>query len=61
MKWDKKFTFAKLIVQFKINKDDIFEITGTNGKTEKIDVGKGKTNRQSNNMLQEIYNNKPMS
>jgi hypothetical protein len=68
IKRDKKFTFAKLIIQFKINKNDTFEIaaigfelTRTNGKTEKIDAGKDMNNRQLNNMLQEIYNNKPMS
>ncbi len=64
MKWDKKCMFAKLIVQFKINKDDTFEIsaigfevTDMDMKEKKIDASKGMTN----NMLKEIYNNQPMS
>ena len=68
MGWTKQFSKASLIVQFKINKDDTFEIaaigleaTNLNGKTKKVDLGKGMSNRQLNAMLKELYNDKPLS
>jgi hypothetical protein len=68
MGWTKQFKKASLIVQFKINKDDTFEIsaigleaTDLKGKTKKVDLGKGMSNRQLNSMLKELYNDKPLS
>jgi len=68
MGWEKQFKKASLIVQFKINKDDTFKIaaigfkvTGINGKTKKIDAGKGMSVIQLNNMLKELYDDKPLS
>lgn len=68
MGWTKRFKKASLIVQFKINKDDTFEIsaiafefTSLKGKTKKIDAGQGMSQRQLNNMLKELYNDRPLS
>lgn len=68
MGWTKQFEKASLIVQFKINKDDTFEIaaialeaTDLKGKTKKVDLGKGMSSRQLNSMLKELYNDKPLS
>ena len=68
MGWTKQFKEASLIVQFKINKDDTFEIsaiglelTSLKGKTKKVDLGQGMSNRQFNSMLKELYNDKPLS
>jgi len=67
MGWTKKFSEVSLIVQFKINKDDTFEIaaiglefTNLKGKTKKVDLGKGMSTRQLNMMLKELYNDKPL-
>ena len=68
MGWTKQFSQASLIVQFKINKDDTFEIsaigmevTDLKENTKEVDIGQGMSNRQLNNMLQELYNDKPLS
>ena len=68
MGWTKQFSQASLIVQFKINKDDTFEISaigfnvvGINGETKEIDAGSGMSGIQLNNMLKELYNDKPLS
>ena len=68
MGWTKQFEKASLIVQFKINKDDTFEIsaigleaTDLKGKTKKVDLGKGMSTRQLNMMLKELYNDRPLS
>jgi len=68
MGWEKKFKQASLVVQFKINKNDTFEISaigfnviGINGKIEKINAGKGMSIIQLTNMLKELYNDKPLS
>lgn len=68
MGWTKQFKKASLIVQFKINKDDIFEIaaigleaTDLKGKTKKVDIGKGMSTAGLNRMLKELYNDKPLS
>jgi len=68
MGWTKQFKEASLIVQFKINKDDTFEIaaigleaTDLKGKTKKVDLGQGMSNNQLNSMLKELYNDKPLS
>ena len=64
----KQFEKASLIVQFKINKDDTFEIsaigleaTDLKGKTKKVDLGKGMSTRQLNMMSKELYNDRPLS
>lgn len=68
MGWTKQFEKASLIVQFKINKDETFEIaaidleaTSLKGKTKKVDLGQGISQRQLNNMLKELYNDRPLS
>jgi len=68
MGWTKQFKKASLIVQFKINKDDTFEIaaiglevTDLKGKTKKVDMGKGMSTVGLNRMLKELYNDKPLS
>jgi hypothetical protein len=68
MGWTKQFSEVSLIVQFKINKDDTFEIvaigletTNLKGKTKKVDLGKGMSTRQLNMMLKELYNDRPLS
>jgi hypothetical protein len=50
------------------NKDDTFEISaigfnvvGINGETKEIDAGSGMSGIQLNNMLKELYNDKPLS
>lgn len=55
-----------LIVQFKINNDDTFEISAigmgaTNEKGEKNKQDLGSSQRQLNQLLQELYNDKPLS
>ena len=68
MKVEQKIKKASSIVQFKINKDDTFEIAATgfeaigkNGKTKKIDAGKIMSNAQFDLMFRELYDDKPMS
>jgi len=68
MGWTKQFAQASLTVQFKINKDDTFEVSaigfnvvGMNGETKEIDAGSGMSVLQLNNMLKELYNDKPLS
>lgn len=66
--WEDRFASASLIVQFKINKDDTFEISALafdfltrNGDKQRSDIGKNLTVRQFNNFLKELYNNEPLS
>lgn len=68
MGWTEQIKEASLIVQFKINKDDTFEIaaigmkaTDLKGNTKEGNIGQGMSNRQLNNLLQELYNDKPLS
>ncbi len=68
MGWTKQFAQASLTVQFKINKDDTFEVSaiglnvvGINEQTKEIDLGEGMSILQLNNMLKELYNDKPLS
>ncbi len=68
MGWTKQFAQASLTVQFKINKDDTFEVSaigfnvvGMNGETKEIDAGSGMSVLKLNNMLKELYNDKPLS
>ncbi len=68
MGWTKQFSEASLTVQFKINKDNTFEVSaigftvvGMNGETKEVDVGSEISILQFNNMLKELYNDKPLS
>lgn len=68
MQWEDRFASASLIVQFKMNQDDTFEISAIafdfltrNGDKQRSDIGTSLTVRQFNNFLKELYNNKPLS
>ncbi len=68
MRWEDKFASASLIVQFKMNQDDTFQISAIafdfltrNGDKQKGDIGANLTVRQFNNFLKELYNNEPLS
>ncbi|WP_442765654.1 hypothetical protein [Sulfurospirillum cavolei] len=66
--WGTEYNKAVLVVQFKINKDDTFEIlaigfdvTLKNGEKEFVDMGKNLTKGQLNLLLKELYSGEPLS